>query len=63
MQIKEDELAPKETELEKQMRENWSPEDDKDMEQYAKTVANRDTEKERAIKNLSKGKLSIQNLN
>jgi hypothetical protein len=31
------------------MRENWSPDDDKDykeMEQYAKTVATRDTSKE-----------------
>lgn len=48
MQIREDE-PPKETELQKQMRENWSPDDDKDykdMEQYAKTVANRDTSKE-----------------
>ncbi len=48
MQIKEDE-PPKETELQKQMRENWSPDDDKDykeMEQYAKTVATRDTSKE-----------------
>jgi len=25
------------------MRENWSPDDDKDMEQYAKSIANKDT--------------------
>ena len=48
MQINEDE-PPKETELQKQMRENLSPDDDKDhkeMEQYTKTVATRDTSKE-----------------
>lgn len=58
MQIKEDE-PPKETELEKQMRENWSPDDDKDMEQYAKSIANKDTStsKESIKAELAKQKL------
>lgn len=41
MQIKEDE-PPKETELEKQMRENWSPEDDKDFKDMEQ-IANKNT--------------------